>query len=150
MKRNAPTFYDQVYAAVDAGDRQLVAKLYRDSMVANAGFSSHHAGLSAVMLEVSETAAKRDPRKFQRDVLAEILAMQSMLLHRVSEHIRTAIARHDKDDRGFHPWGNLPENITGELLPRYARISAEIMNTMKLMRKLEAAPAGPDDKDDSA
>ena len=140
MKPDAPTFYEQVSEAVDAGDRQRVSNLYREQMARNAGVSSYQANFSAVMLEVSENAAKKDPRKFQHDMLAEILAVQSMLLHRVSEHIRTAIARHDKEYSGFHPWGNLPADVTDELLPRYARITTEIFNTMKMIKKLASPP----------
>ena len=155
-----PNFYEQVSAAVDSGDRQQISNLYRDNIARYGSFGANRANLSEEILEASANAAKKNPRKFQQDMLAEILAMQSMLLHRVSEHIRTAIARHDKEDRGFHPWGNLPEDVTGELLPRFARISAEVMGTVKMLRKLESPPAKfspvkpepakDDDKDASA
>ena len=141
MKQKAPTFYEQVSEAVDAGDRQLVSNLYRDKIARYGMYGANRANLSEEILEASENAAKKDPRKFQQDILAEVLAMQTMLLHRVEQSIRTAIAQHDKNDRGVHPWGYLEPEIADELLPRYARITTEIFTTMKMIKKLASPPA---------
>ena len=142
MKQKGPNFYEQVSKAVDAGDRQLVSNLYRENIARYGSFGANRANLSEQILEASVNAAKKNPQVFHQDLLAEILAVQSMLLHRVEQSIRTAIAQHDKNDREVHPWGYLEPEIADELLPRYARITQEIFATLKLIKKL-ASPAAP-------
>ena len=136
-----PTFQERISAAIEAGDRRLIADLYHEERGLYGIFNGDRANLSDEIREASMNAAKKDSLQFQKDILAEILSIQTMLLHRVEESIRIGIARHDKTHTNLSPWGDLPDDIAGVMLPRYGKIAAEIVDTIKLMRKLESSPA---------
>jgi len=77
----------------------------------------------------------------QRELLNEMLAVQGMLAHRAQEGLLAAIHQHDKDARGRHPWGDLPDEVADIWLARYGKISSEIRVTVKLLQQLDAPPA---------
>ena len=83
-------------------------------------------------------AARKDPKKMQRDLLTSIMATQSMLLHRAQAQILSYIHEDDRRHNGARPWGQLSPEITDELLPRFGKISDEIRVTIRLMNSLEA------------
>ena len=140
MKKVEFNIREEIAAAIKSGDRRRLADLYRQqgSLYGDNYFAPE---MSWNMLEATEQAAKLNPGKLQRDIVLEILSMQGMLLHRVDEAIRLAMARHDKDYTGPQPWGWLPPSITDELLPRYGKLSAEVFGTIRLLQKLDAPPA---------
>lgn len=138
MQEKQLTFSEQVAMAVENGDRQRVAELYREHRSPRLAYSGYREHLSAEILDASNVAAQKDPQKFQRDILLEVLSVQSMLLHRVGESIKIAIQEHDQLDGGGMPWGWLPPKVAEEMLPRYGRVASEVAGTIKLLRKLEA------------
>ena len=131
------SFYEQVDAAVEAGDRQLLTQLYEEKFT---GFTSYInlSGYSAQVLEAELNAARKDPKRMQRDLLTSIMATQSMLLHRAQAQILSYIHEDDRRHNGARPWGQLSPEITDELLPRFGKISDEIRVTIRLMNSLEA------------
>ena len=138
MQEKQLTFSEQVAMAVENGDRQRVAELYREHRPARNAYRGYRESLSAEILEASIVAAKRNPGTFQREVLVEILAMQAMLLHRVGESIQVAIQEHDQLDGGGMPWGWLPSTVADEMLPRYGKIASEAASTIKLIQRLDS------------
>lgn len=149
MKKKLLGFKDEVAAAVAAGDQEQVTNVYR-RQIAWFKCGADVSGYSADVLESALKAAEADPGKMKRNLLVEILAVQSMLLHRVREELMARIRKHDEKPNGFDPWGNLPPEISAELLPRYARLTSEVFHTLKVMQKLECQPADPDEKADIA
>lgn len=141
---------EDISEAVKNGDPQRVAEIYREYRSPRESYSGYRENLSAEFLEASMAAAKQNPQKFQRDILAEILSMQFMLLHRVGESIKIAIQQHDQLDRGGMPWGWLPPTVANEMLPRYGKIAAEVAGTIKLLKKLDAPADAPKQADDDA
>lgn len=135
--KKAQSFYEQVDAAVEAGDRQLLTQLYEEKFT---GFISYInlSGYSAQVLEAELNAARRDPKKMQRDLLTSIMAMQSMLLHRAQAQILSYIHEDDRRHNGARPWGQLSPEITDELLPRFGKISDEIRVTIRLLNALDS------------
>lgn len=141
---------EDISEAVKNGDPQRVAEIYREFRSPRDSYSGYREHLSAEYLEASMAAAKQNPPKFQQDVLAEILAMQAMLLHRVGESIKIAIQEHDQHDGGGMPWGWLPPTVANEMLPRYGKIAAEVAGTIKLLRKLDTPTSSAKQADTDA
>lgn len=139
MKVYQTNFYDQVEAAIKAGDRRQLADLYRQQGSLY-GANLHSREISMNMLEATTNAAKQDPAKLQRNLALEVLCLQGTLLHRADEAIRLGIERHDKEYRGAQPWGCLPDEIAKEWLPRYAKLSTEMFKTIKLLQRLDTEP----------
>lgn len=137
-----PSFEKQLAEAVENGNPRRVAELYREYRSPRDAYRGYREHLSAEILEASITAAKRNPGKFQRDVLIDILAMQAMLLHRVGESIHVAIQENDQLDGGGLPWGRLPDEVGDVLLSRYGKISSEVAGTIKLLQRLESPSKG--------
>lgn len=137
-----PSFEKQLAEAVKNGDPRRVAELYREYRSPRDAYRGYREHLSAEILEASITAAKRNPGKFQQDVLIDILAMQAMLLHRVGESIQVAIQENDQLDGGGLPWGRLPDEVGDVLLTRYGKIAAEVAGTIKLLQRLESPSKG--------
>lgn len=140
MKQARFNFTDEIADAVKNGDPQRVAEIYREHRSTRDRYRGYRENLSAEYFEASMTAAKQNPQKYQQDILAEILAFQTMLLHRVGESIKIAIQEHDQLDGGGMPWGWLPPPVADEMLPRFGKISAEISNTIRLIQRLQADP----------
>ena len=140
MKISQPSHNDPFAAAVEAGDLDQLRALYQ-SEKAGFGFIMNKEKITPRMFETTLNAARRDPDRLQSDILHQVLSMQYTLLDRVETGILDMIA--DFDKRG-HQYGELPEGVSSELLPRYAKISSEIFTTLKLIKKLgsPAAPAG--------
>lgn len=138
MSTRQPSYHDQFTDAVAAGDLDRLRELY-DREKAGFGYIMNKERITPRMLETTINAARRDPDKLQRDILLQILSVQYTLLDRVETGIFDMIA--DADKRG-HPYGEIPDKVASELLPRYARISSEIFATLKLIKKL-ASPAAP-------
>ena len=137
-----PSFKTQLAEAVENGEPRRVAELYREYRSPRDAYRGYRESLSAEILEASITAAKKDPGKFQRDVLIDILAMQAMLLHRVGESIQVAIQENDQLDGGGLPWGWLPNEVGDILLTRFGKIASEVAGTIKLLQRLDGPSKG--------
>lgn len=137
-----PSFEKQLAEAVENGNPRRVAELYREYRSPRDAYRGYREHLSAEILEASITAAKRNPGKFQQDVLIDILAIQAMLLHRVGESIQVAIQENDQLDGGGLPWGRLPDEVGDVLLSRYGKITSEVAGTIKLLQRLESPSKG--------
>ena len=137
MNQKEPTFYEQVSTAVDAGDRQKLTEIYRRQ---SASYAGNQSAYSSQVLETTLNAARKDPNKFQRELLIENLSVMAMLAHRVQEELMVSIKQHD-NVMCRSTWGGLPDQVADILLPRYGKISSEIRTTVKLLQQLDAPPA---------
>ena len=133
-----PSFKKQLAEAVENGNPRRVAELYREYRSPRDAYRGYREHLSAEILEASNVAAQKDPQKFQRDILLEILSMQSMLLHRVGESIQSTISEVDQFDGGGLPWGRLPDEVGDILLTRFGKIASEVAGTIKLLQRLDS------------
>lgn len=141
MRKKEQSPMEKIAEAVANGDRETLTTFYRKRMRTYG--QSGHGCYSPQVFETTMNAAKADPKKLQQDMLAEILAMLSMLAHRVREGILAGIKKHDDASNGSRPWGELPVSVADVLLPRYGKLAAEIRTTVKLMNSLESPPVSP-------
>ena len=141
MKQESQNIYEQISDAVDSGDRQQLTEIFRRQLASFDG-CEYQSNFSSNILEASINAARKDPHKLERELLNEMLAVQGMLAHRAQEGLLAAIRQHDKDARGRHPWGGLPDEVADTWLARYGKISSEIRTTVKLLQQLDA-PSAP-------
>ena len=144
MRKKEFSPMEMIAEAVANGDRETLTTFYRKRMRAcgQSGYGSY----SPQIFEATMNAAKADPKKLQKESLAEILAMLSMLAHRVREGILAGIKKHDDASNGSRPWGELPASVADVLLPRYGKLAAEIRTTVKLMNSLESPSASPNEE----
>lgn len=132
-----PDFENLLKKAADKGDLSALCQHLESRLDPMVGLNGvgHAIPFNRLFRTAVINAGKKNAKQLNKELLLEMLSIQSLLLYRATTYTTQEI---DKWDRSIdYSYGKLPYDLLTDYIPRISKLQEEVQSTLKAIAALD-------------